>query len=190
MTIDVLNGHMLYPEATFRLLDVLKELRVVGKVRVLGIEQCPWNGTHELVQDITNEMVAPDLMDCDGRSQVTIRCMCQDLWDYLNLCTEHVEDWPEERADHNEKAAALQELRRAFEVEGGLRGEMHFPIGRKPVEVIRAALWSIEAIYAKIDQRRFDEYHDAATKARERLYMRKAFREMVAHDVPDIYAFE
>ncbi|MCJ1461847.1 hypothetical protein MMC07_000446 [Pseudocyphellaria aurata] len=190
LTVDVLNGWMLYPEATFWFLDVLKELRVAGKVRVLGTEECPWNGTHELVQDIKNEMVAPDIMDSEGRSQVMIRRMCQDLWDYLNVCIEHVEDWPEESADSHEKAAALEELMHVFEVEGGLRGEMHFPVGSKPMEVIQGAIWSIEAIYAKIDLKRFDEYHKGATKARERLYMRKAFREMVAHEVPDIYAFE
>lgn len=191
LTVRVGNGAMLSPKAAFELLDTLKELRVSGSARVLGMEKCEWEETKELVQDIKHEMLAPDVVDGDGRSQLTIRCMCQDLWDYLNLCTEHVEDWPKDSANDDEKAAALEELDHAFEVRaGGLRGEMHFPFGSKPMEEIRTALWSIEAIYAKIDQKRFKEYHRAATSARERLYMRKAFRDMVPHEVPDVYAFD
>lgn len=190
LTVRVGNGVMLSPKAAFELLDTLKELRVSGSARVLGMEKCEWEETRELVQDIKDEMLAPDVVDGDGRSQLTIRCMCQDLWDYLNLCTEHVEDWPEDSATDDEKATALEELNHAFKVRGGLRGEMHFPPGSKPMEVMRTALWSIEALYTKIDQKRFEEYHKAATTARERLYMRKAFREMVPHEVPDVYAFD
>lgn len=43
------------------------------------------------------------------------------------------------------------------------------------MEGFRAILWSVEAIYAKLDRKRFGEYHEAATSARERLYIRKAF---------------
>ena len=188
--IRVGNGAMLCPKAAFELLDTLKELRVSGSARVLGMEKCEWEDTSEFVRDIEDEMLAPDVVDGDGRSRLTIRCMCQDLWDYLNLCIEHVEDWPADSANDDEKATALEELNHAFLVRGGLRGEMHFPTGSKPMEVIRTALLSIEALYAKIDQKRFKEYHKAATSARERLYMRKAFREMVPHEVPDVYAFD
>ncbi|MCJ1428427.1 hypothetical protein MMC29_006337 [Sticta canariensis] len=190
LTVRVGNGALLSPKAAFKLLDTLKELRVSGSARVLGMEKCGWEDTRKLIQDIKDEMLAPDVVDGDGRSRLTIRCMCQDLWDYLNLCTEHVEDWPEDGANDDEKAMALEELNHAFMVRGGLRGEMHFPSGSQPMEVIRNALWSIEGLYAKIDRKRFKEYHKAATRARERLYMRKAFREMVPHEVPDVYAWD
>lgn len=188
MKIIVHNGFMLDPRAAFELLDTLKELRVKGEVRVLGIERFPL-ATIQEVKEITDEMVAPDVVHGDGSSQLTIRCMCQDLWDYINLCIEHVKD-PEYCASDHEKAVALDKLEHALEVEGGERGEMHIPLGRKPMEVFEAALMSIEALYAELDQERFRDYHEAASKARERLFMRKAFREMVPHEVPDVYQFD
>lgn len=190
LEVVVYKGFMLQPQAAFELLDALRELRVSGRVRVIGMEECPWEDTLEMVENLKDEMVAADVVDGDGNSQVTMRCMCQDLWDYLNLCTEHVEDWPEDSANDDEKAAALDELTHAFEVGGHLGGELEFPVGSKPMDVFRAALWSIQVIYANIEQKRFEEYHKAATSARERLYMRTAFRKMVPHEVPDVYAFD
>ncbi|MCJ1468859.1 hypothetical protein MMC07_007489 [Pseudocyphellaria aurata] len=190
LKISIFNGHLVDPNMAFYLLDTLKELRVERQVRVLGIETNRSEGTHELIRDVTNEMMAPDVIDSDGTSQVTVRGMCQDLWDFLNMCIEHVQEWPEDTAGTNEKAAALEELRLAFEVENGLRGEMFFPPGSKPMELFQRAITSIEAIYTKIDRDRFGQYHLEATRARERLFMRKAFREMVPYEVPDLYAFD
>lgn len=190
LKVVVYNGFMLRPQGDFELLDGLREIRVNGRVQLLGMEECQKRETHELVKSIRDYMIAPDVVDGDGRSQVTIAAMCQDLWDYLNLCYEHVEDWPADSASDYEKGEALEELRRAFEVECVDRPEIHFPEESNPMEMFRAALWSIEAIYAKIDRERFGEYHEAATRARERLYIRKAFREMVPHGVPDIFAFD
>ena len=199
LKVEVVNGFMLESQAAFELLDGIREIRVDDEVHVLGIEECPWQTTHEYIQSLKDDMKAPDVVDDDGQSQITMLCMCQDLWDYLNLCTDYVKDWPrdnihggEDEAEFEaEQAAALEELRRAFEVEGfGRTEKLRFPAGSKPMEVFRAAILSIETIYANIDRTRFKEYHVAATDARERLYMRKAFREMVPYDVPNVFAFD
>lgn len=196
LTVEVANGNMLDPKGGFHLLDTLKELRVHGEhgeVSFLGIKGGlggEVQEVNELVQDLKNEMVAPDTVDDDGRSQLQIRCMCQDLWDYFNVCIEHVEDLAPGSVSDGERAAAIDELRMAFDVGQGLRGEMHFPVGRKPIEVIGDALWSVEVTYTKIDEKRFPEYFKAANQARDRLYFRKAFREMVPHEVPDYNAFD
>lgn len=189
LKVTVHNGFMLDSRAAFELLDVLKEVRV-KEVCVRGIEESRLEAI-EVVQGIRDEMVAPTVVNSDGSTQLSIRCMCQDLWHYINLCVERVRDWPTHSADDEaEKAAALDQLTHAFEVGDGRRGEMHFPAGSKPMEIFQAALLSIEAIFDQIDQEKYKEYYEDAFKARERLFMRKAFRAMVPHEVPDVYQFD
>ena len=190
LNVVVHKGNKLDPEAAFEHLDGLREIRVDGRVRALGMEECGLRETYKLIESIKDPVIVPDVVDGDGRSQITIAGMCRDLWDYLILCIEHVEDWPEDSASDHEKRATLDHLRNSFEAECKPRGEIHFSGENKWMEVFRATLWSVEAIYAKIDRKRFGEFYEAARSARERLYIRKAFRETVPHAVLDNFVFD
>ncbi|MCJ1265188.1 hypothetical protein MMC22_005063 [Lobaria immixta] len=169
LKVVVHKGYKLNPEAAFEPLDGLREIRVDGRVRALGMEECRLREIYKLIESIKDAMMAPDIVDGDGRSQVTIASMCQHLWDVLYLWIEYVEDWPEDSATDYEKMATLDHLRNSFEAKYKPRGE------NKPMEEFRATFWSVEAIYAKIDRKGFGEFQEAATSARERLYIRKAF---------------
>lgn len=167
VNVTVHYGLMLGSPAAFELLDVLKEVRVKGEVCVLGIKDSPLE-TIEMVQDIKDEMVAPNFVEMTAdRSQRSGICS-RTSGTTINLCIEHMKGWPAYSANDDENAAALHELTHAFEIGDGERGEMHFPVGSKPMDTLQVALLSIEATYAKIDQERYKKYPKEASKAKER----------------------
>lgn len=192
--IVVLNGFLLFPQAAFQLLGGLKELRMNQNDQVcafMGIEKCRWYDTQVLVKRIQKEMLEPHSLCRDGNSERTITRMYQDLCDYQNVCIQYIHNWTKSIATRDECVAAIEELKQAFQVDRvSSRGVVFLTFGGKPMEHYYDAIQSIEAIYARIDQQRFGEYHEGATKARKWLYMRKSFREMAPHAVPDVYAWD
>lgn len=124
LKVVVHKGYKLDPEAAFEPLDGLREIRVDGRVRAFGMEECRLRETYKLIESIKDAVMMPDVVGRDGRSQVTIAGMWQGLWDYLILCIEHVEDWPEDNASDHKKRATLDHLRNPFEAECKPRGEI------------------------------------------------------------------
>lgn len=98
-----------------------------------------WKGTHKLVQKTKDEIVATDVVDLCGRSQLTIRFPC--VKTYGTTKTSVSSTW---RIGWRRALTMMEKKQRQrsrnrgtlnWRLGTGLRGEMHFPVGSKPMEV-------------------------------------------------------